>query len=111
MSSISESVLSCLLHRRLVSTEQLYEARLLCERTGIPVADALVRLGYATSQQILSTCAEVLGLTYLDLADLDIPLDLIELVPESVARENVILPVARGEGLALVVAMRDPCDF
>src|SRR5262249_34950454 len=44
-----------------------------------------------------------------DLAGFEVPVETVELVPASVAHENVILPVGF-RGQALVVAMRDPRD-
>lgn len=111
MSSLSESVLSCLLLRRLVTREQMHEARLLCERAGLGVEDALVRLGYATPEEVLRVCAELLGLDYIDLAGVEIPTRLIEFMPESVARENVVLPIAWKGERVLVVAISDPGDI
>jgi len=44
-----------------------------------------------------------------DLTGHQTPINVVELVPESVARENVVLPLAVGEG-GLTLALRDPGD-
>lgn len=44
-----------------------------------------------------------------DLAGFEVPLEVIEFVPESVARENVLLPIGF-RGRAMVLAMNDPKD-
>ena len=50
------------------------------------------------------------GRDYVDLTEVAIPETIIELVPESVARENAILPLAE-EDDALKVIVSDPYDF
>ena len=60
--------------------------------------------------QIISAMAEAHGLQFLNLTDLTIPPAVIELVPESVARENVILPLSQDNGLLRIITS-DPTDF
>src|SRR5262245_46753257 len=50
------------------------------------------------------------GREYIDLTEVTIPETIIELVPESVARENAILPLAE-EDDALKVIVSDPYDI
>jgi type IV pilus assembly protein PilB len=47
---------------------------------------------------------------YIDLTDMMIPPSVIDLVPESVARENTVLPLAYEDGAIKLVAA-DPTDF
>ena len=49
------------------------------------------------------------GLDWIDLRKVVIPMSAIELVPESVARENTMLPLTEEDG-ALVVVVHDPYD-
>src|SRR5262249_2248601 len=74
------------------------------------VQETLVRLSYATPEQVMSAVAEFHGLQYVDLAEMTIPSAVIELVPESVARENVVLPMAQDNGMLRII-MSDPSDF
>src|SRR5207249_5893896 len=74
------------------------------------LCDALVRLGYATTEEVLRAVAECHGRLFVSLADLTIPLCVIELIPESVAREFVVLPLASAAGVLFVV-MSEPSDF
>src|SRR5262249_15476429 len=60
--------------------------------------------------QVLAAVAEFHGLAFIDLSEVTVPPAVVELVPESVARENVILPLAH-EGGALKIIMSDPSDF
>jgi type IV pilus assembly protein PilB len=50
------------------------------------------------------------AIPYIDLTDMTIPPPVIDLVPESVARENTVLPLAYEDG-ALTLVTADPTDF
>ncbi len=96
-----------LLKNNIVSKEQLAEAEALARRTNETVADCLVKLGYVSGELAMKALAKEHGLKYVDLERMDIAPDVVELVPQSVARENGILPVAERDG-ALVVAVSNP---
>jgi type IV pilus assembly protein PilB len=58
----------------------------------------------------MTAIAEFNGLQFLDLTDVTIPPAVVEMVPESVARENIILPYSLDDNM-LKVIMSDPSDF
>jgi type IV pilus assembly protein PilB len=99
-----------LISRGVISAEQLAEAQSLAKQTKQKVGDSLTRLGYASAEDVMRAMAEHHGLEYVDLTDQVIPPSVIELVPESVARENVILPLAE-DGAALKIVGSDPLDL
>ena len=99
-----------LVKRQILSPDQLAEAKAMQQQTGAKLQDALVKLGYATSEEVMSAIAEFHGMQFVDLTDVTIPPAVIELVPESVARENVVLPLSQENG-ALKIIMSDPADF
>src|SRR6266480_4704313 len=99
-----------LVHKQLLSPDQLEEARGLQQATGAKLQDALTKLGYVSTEQIMSAIAEFHGLQYIDLTEVTIPPAVVELVPESVARENIVLPMAQDNGM-LKIIMSDPTDF
>jgi type IV pilus assembly protein PilB len=99
-----------LIQRKIISREQLQEAERTGRSSGMKVHDALVRLGYCTGEEVVRAMAKEHGLDYVDLNEVNIPPDVIELVPESVARENSILPMSEEDG-ALRVIMSDPLDY
>jgi type IV pilus assembly protein PilB len=99
-----------LVRKQILSADQLDEARKLSASTGSRINDALDKLGYATKEQVMSALAEFHGLQFVDLADVTIPPAVIEQVPESVARENLVLPLSAEEG-SLTIIMHDPSDF
>jgi hypothetical protein len=109
MSTIHHEFADILLRHLVVSPQHLEEARRFSNQTGSRLDHTLVQLGYVSAIQVLEAWADVLGLVVIDLAEVAIPPAVLELVPESVARENVVLPLWLSNG-TLVVATGDPTD-
>ena len=99
-----------LLRRKLLAPDQLHEAEGLANSTGVKLQDALVRLNYVSHTECMTAIAEHHGMQFVDLTGLEIPKSVIELVPESVARENVILPLSL-EGNVLKIITADPSNY
>src|SRR5579884_3341338 len=99
-----------LLRKQLISPDQLAEAKAMQQQTGAKLQDTLVKLNYCTVEQVMTAIAEFHGLQFVDLTEVTIPAAVVELVPESVARENLILPLSQDNG-ALKIIMSDPSDF
>jgi type IV pilus assembly protein PilB len=99
-----------LVGRGIVGAEQLTEAQALAKKNGGKVHDILVKQGYASSEQVMQAMADMHGYEFFDLRDVPIPPSIVELVPESVARENAVIPLAEEDG-ALKVLVSDPFDY
>ncbi len=99
-----------LVDKGVISQDQLTEAEELASQANIKLPEAIVRLGYASGEEVMSVLAEQHGLQFVDLSRVTVSPEVVELVPESVARENVILPIAEEDG-QLTVAVSDPDDF
>ncbi len=95
-----------LIRRGVISPDQLKEA----QRVEGAVEDSLVKLGYAEAEDIMKAKAEQHGLPFIELREIEIPPSVIELVPESLARENIVMPLAQGSGTIKVI-MYDPLGF
>jgi type IV pilus assembly protein PilB len=95
-----------LVRRGVIGPDQLKEA----QRAGGAVEDSLVKLGYAEAEDIMKAKAEQHGLPFIELREIEIPPSVIELVPESLARENIVMPLAQGNGTIKVI-MHDPLGF
>ncbi len=95
-----------LIRRGVIGPDQLKEA----QRVGGAVEDSLVKLGYAEAEDIIKAKAEQHGLPFIELREIEIPPSVIELVPESLARENIVMPLAQGSGTIKVI-MHDPLGF
>ncbi|MBR4752934.1 MAG: Flp pilus assembly complex ATPase component TadA [Thermoguttaceae bacterium] len=93
----------------LLSLTQVQEAQELAKKTGLKLPDALVQLGYVNGEQIARAVAEEHGKRYVDLKDVAIRPAVVELISESIARENCVLPYEE-DGDALIVVVSDPDD-
>jgi type IV pilus assembly protein PilB len=99
-----------LVRREILGQDQIKEAKNLQQQTGAKLQDALIKLGYCTPDEIMSAVAEYHSLQFINLTEVTIPQSVIEMVPESVARENVVIPLNQENG-ALKIIMSDPTDF
>ena len=94
----------------LVSAEQLAEAMRVAQASGKKVHEEVVRLGYAPGDKVMQALAKSYRLKFVNLAGIEVQPEVVALLPESVARENSIFPVAE-VGNALRVATSDPTDL
>lgn len=101
--------LGILNQKGLLSVNQAKEAKELAAKTNVPIQEALKQLGYVTSEQIAQAVAQEHGKRYVDLKDVAIRPAVVELISESIARENCVLPYEE-DGDALVVVVSDPDD-
>lgn len=99
-----------LLRKRIISQDQLNEAKQVSKDTNVSLPEAIIKLGYASGEDVMRAVAQEHGRDFVDLNEVTIPDSIIELVPESVARENAILPLAEEED-ALKVIVSDPYDI
>jgi len=99
-----------LLRKRVISQDQLNEARQVSKEQNTNLHETIIKLGYASGEDVMRAVAQEHGRDYVDLTEVTIPEAIIELVPESVARENAILPLAE-ENDALKVIVSDPYDI
>jgi type IV pilus assembly protein PilB len=93
-----------------IGPDQLEEAIKLSTSTGIKLQDALVKSNYASQKEVMAAVAEFHNLQFVDLDTVEIPKAVIELVPESVARENSVLPLSL-EGTTLKIITSDPSNY
>ena len=62
-------------------------------------------------EQVMQAMADKEGYEFFDLRDVPIPPHVVELVPESVSRENAVVPLAEEEDGTLKVLVSDPFDY
>jgi len=99
-----------LIKNKTLSVEQLDEAQQFASSTGMKLQDALAKQNYASPVEIVSAMAEFHGCQFVDLNNVEIPKAVIELVPESVARENLVIPLGL-EGNTLKIITADPTNY
>ena len=106
----SDPFAKILVNDGIVSAEQLAEAVKLAGASGKKLQDEVVRLGYASGEKVMRALAKAHHLKYVDVAKAEITSELVGLLPESIARENTVFPVA-DEGSVLRIAGCDPTDL
>lgn len=99
-----------LLRQGVISLDQLSEAERMAEKKDKSVGESLIDLEYATPEEIAQSMAEFHKIPYVDLRSHTIADEIIELVPESVARENEVIPFSNEDG-ALRVLLADPFNL
>jgi len=99
-----------LLTRGVIALEQLSEAKGISKKEDKSIGQCLVKLGYATGEEVTQALAEFYKFEYVDLSVIRIPDHVIQLVPESVARENKIIPISDEEE-TIKVLVSDPFDI
>ena len=99
-----------MLTRGVISLDQLSEAKLISKKEDKLVGNCLISLGYASGEEVTQAIAEFYKFEYVDLSTIRIPDHVIQLVPESVARENKIIPVSDADE-TIKVLVSDPFDI
>src|SRR4051812_20868503 len=99
-----------LLKKKMIGPDQLAEAESTASAQGRKRQDVIVSLQYLSANEVMSAIAEFYGMQFVDLKEVTIAKAVIELVPESVARENLVIPLSlEGNRLSLITA--DPTNF
>lgn len=107
---MADDYLDKLIKDGVISRDQLEEARDLAASLGISTEDALARLGYVSAADLTERQASQYGYEFVNLESLEIPRTVIELVPESVARENVVIPLGLDDD-TIRVAVSNAMDY
>lgn len=101
-----------LIRSGVISNEQLDEAIALqkTDDKGKRLGDILIERGFITEKQLIDTLQMQLGVDYIELTRVSIPVELAKYVPKKIARKYNVVPVklVRDE---LYVAMSDPLNF
>ena len=94
----------------IISDEQLEVALELQKQTKQRLGDILTEYNFITSSELIEALQMQLGIDFIDLTAVSIPVELTKSVPRNVAKEHCIVPV-KLSGDNLCIAMSDPLDF
>ena len=94
----------------VISEEQLHEALELQKQTHQRLGDVLVQSGIITEQHLIEALQIQLGVEFVDLTAVSIPVELAKYVPRNIARKFCVVPVKLIRD-TLYLAMSDPLDF
>jgi len=108
--SVSDAFSKTLITEGVISAEQLAEATRVADTASTKLHDEIIKLGYAPPEKVMAALGKAFRLKVVDLTAMAVPQEVVELLPESVARENTIFPLAE-TGNALRLATSDPTDM
>ena len=94
----------------LVTKDQANECDEIARQNRSNINDAFVKQGYLTDYEITKALAAYSKMEFVDLTEIDIPESVIELMPETVARENTVIPLAETPTGGLRILMSNPND-
>ncbi len=93
-----------LIRRGVVGSPQLEKARNYANAVGVDVREALVQQKLASVEAVTQAYAESVGAPFINLNDLILDLDLLPLVPATIARQHSCVPVMVDDGQLLVAS-------
>lgn len=99
-----------LLQQGVLKPEQVSAIKLENINTGIPIDQIIQQHNYATPEQIARGRAQILGVPFVRLERVGIAPEVLNLIPEAVARHYKLIPF-RKDGDNIWVAMADPLDM
>ncbi|HEU5300187.1 MAG TPA: GspE/PulE family protein [bacterium] len=98
-----------LLADRLITPDQLNRAMDIHRATGERLGRVLLDMGVVDPEHIARALSSQIGVSFVRLAGMTLPEDLLALVPGTTASRLQVIPIARENGV-LTVAMVDPLD-
>src|SRR5512136_2652190 len=99
-----------LLREKIISADQLKAALDFQRKNSLPVGTSLVQLGYISEEDIAQALSRQLGYPYIDLDQFDVYPEVINLIPNDVAKKYMVMPIHRIRSF-LTLAMVDPTDL
>lgn len=110
MHSLRENIIEILLKSSHITKEQLDRALSLQKEKGLPLRKVLIDEGIVTEEILLSLFSEQLYLPSLRLAKFRFDSDIVNLIPEQMAKLYNTIPLSK-IGNTLTVAMSDPLNI
>jgi hypothetical protein len=94
----------------VISEEQLGKALALGREQNKRLGEVLIDNKIITERQLIDVLKLQLGVDFIDLTKVDIPVQMAQLLPKNIARKHEVVPV-RATGDTLYLAMSDPSEF
>ncbi len=93
-----------------INDAQLQQALSMQKTTGQRLGDVLINSGIITERQLIDALQMQLGVDFIDLTAVSIPVELSKFVPRAIAKKYCVVPVKLVKD-ELFVAMSDPLNF
>ncbi len=109
MATLKKRLMDALLQAKLLTPQDLEKAEQIQAKTGENLKDILVKQGFVKEKDLIAALAKELFIPYLELAKYKIDAQVVEMLPEKVARQYKAIPLSK-IGNVLSVAMSDPLN-
>lgn len=106
----SRRVEDILVEQNLISQDKVKGLKIEAVKLGRPVEDLIAERKLVEVEDLAKAKAQVLGISYIDLADMEIPAEVLNLIPQNTASRYILIPFEKTDS-ALRVAMYDPLDL
>ena len=94
----------------VVTQEQIGVALKKQKEAGKRLGKVVVELGMCSEDQIVTVLSQQLDIKIIQLEKLEIPQEILKLIPETIIRNHILLPVFKLQNV-LTVVMADPLDI
>lgn len=108
--NISKKLGELLVLNSLITQEQLNHALEIQRKSGLKLGQILIENGFITEKQLLEFLSKQFSIRFVELSSLDIPHDIVNIIPEATARRYTLIAFEKKDNL-LSVAMADPLNI
>ena len=91
----SGQLVDSLVEKGVLSEDQADQIRRRVRRTGVPITQAILNLGYVSEEQVYRTLADNAGLDFVDLSEIKPNDAAVEQTPAKVAFHYKMIPIER----------------
>jgi type IV pilus assembly protein PilB len=98
-----------LVEKGLITAERLRQVELEARANAIPLRKIIIKKGLISEEDLTAFLSQQFDLPLIDLTNYLIEPEIIDLVPEDIARKHLLVPILK-IGDSLTVAMVDPLD-
>ncbi|MFT7558723.1 MAG: MSHA biogenesis protein MshE [Flavobacteriales bacterium] len=99
-----------LVAQQLISEDQLMMALSLQKKSGLKLGKQLIESGFVEENVLLDLLSRQLGIPFIELKQFRFDKDLVQTLPESIARRYRVM-ILKDEGETLLLGMADPTDI
>jgi type IV pilus assembly protein PilB len=105
-----KGIADILQERSLLTAEQVADLKTEQITAARPIEEIIAERKLVDPRALAEAKAQFLNVSYFDVSDVDVPPEILNLVPQTIAARHALLPVKK-DGESLVVVMADPLDL
>ena len=110
MQKVKKKLGELLIESGLITEEILEKVLILQKEKNLKLGEAIVSEGFLTEDEIINAIQAQLSIDYINVDNINIRTEIINIVPESVARKHEVIPLDIVNG-KLILIMSDPLNY